>query len=206
MPVQISRWLWRRLPSFTQNARLPNVPPQTPQRGTPMENTSGLPWTISATAGAALLSFGLMVYSPGAAQADPNDYTFTRLATVPGPVPGQATQTFDLDFEPHAINAAGNVAFAADLKADTDIGEGVFASSSGRLLQTMTPGDPAPGGENFLSSSETGVLGMTPLNNFDDGAFVYILNTWDPKTQPIGLNAGLYRFSRTIPKPSAVVV
>jgi len=149
-----------------------------------------------------------MVYSPGAAQADPNDYTFTRLATVPGPVPGQATETFDLDFEPHAINAAGNVAFAADLKADTDIGEGVFASSSGRLLQIMTPGDPAPGDKNlfFLSSSENGVLGMTPLNNPGDGAFLYILNTWDPKTQPIGLNAGLYRFSLTIPKPSAVVV
>jgi hypothetical protein len=166
-----------------------------------MENTSGLPRTISAAAGAALLSFGLMAYSPGAAQADPNDYTFTRLATVPGPVPGQATETFDLDFEPHVINAAGNVAFAADLmKADTDIGEGVFASSSGRLLQIMTPGDPAPGGKNFLSSSEFGVLGMTPLNN-PDGAFLYILNTWNPNTQPIGLNAGLYRFSLTTRNP-----
>ena len=173
-----------------------------------MENTSGLPWTISAAAGAILLAFGLMAYLPEAAQADPNDYTFTRLATVPGSVPGQATETFDLDFEPHAINAAGNVAFAADLKADTDIGEGVFASSFGRLLQIMTPGDPAPGDKNlfFLSSPENGVLGMTPLNNPGDGAFLYILNTWDPKTQPIGLNAGLYRFSLAIPKPSAVVV
>src|SRR5262249_14361649 len=41
--------------------RLSGVPPQTRQRGT---NTSGLPWTISATAGAALLSFGLMAYLP----------------------------------------------------------------------------------------------------------------------------------------------
>jgi hypothetical protein len=171
-----------------------------------MEDTNGLPRTISAAAGAALLSFGLIAYSPGAAQADPNDYTFTRLATVPGPVPGQTTEMFDLDFEPHSINAAGNVAFAADLKASgTDIGEGVFAIRSGQLLQIMRPGEAAPGGGTFLSTEESGVLGMTPLNNPGDGAFLYILNTWDPNT-PIGLNAGLYRFSLTIPKPSAVVV
>jgi hypothetical protein len=158
---------------------------------------------ISATAVAAL--FGLMAYSPEAALADPPRYTFTRLATVPGPGPGP--ETFDLDFEPHSINAAGNVAFAADLKAgNTDIGEGVFASRSGHLLQIMSPGDPAPGGGTFLSSAEFGVLGMTPLSNAGDGAFLYILSSWDPNTQPLGLNAGLYRFSLTVPKPSAVVV
>jgi hypothetical protein len=155
-------------------------------------------------AGAALLAFGLIASAPRAAHAGPEGYTFTRLAIVPGPGPG--IESFVDDFEPHAINAAGNVAFAADLMGGgSNIGEGVFASRAGKLLQIMSPGDPAPGGHNFSSSEESGVLGMTPLNNPGAGAFAYILDTWDPAT-PLGLNSGLYRFSLNVPRPSAVVV
>src|SRR6516162_4446398 len=155
-------------------------------------------------AGAALLAFGLIASAPRADYAIPEGYTFTRLAIVPGPGPG--TESFVDDFEPHAINAAGNVAFAADLMGGgSNIGEGVFASRAGKLLQIMSPGDPAPGGHNFSSSEESGVLGMTPLNNPGAGAFAYILDTWDPAT-PLGLNSGLYRFSLNVPRPSAVVV
>jgi hypothetical protein len=155
-------------------------------------------------AGAALLAFGLIASAPRAAHAGAEGYTLTRLAIVPGPGPG--TESFVDDFEPHAINAAGNVAFAADLMGGgSNIGEGVFASRAGKLLQIMSPGDPAPGGHNFSSSEESGVLGMTPLNNPGAGAFAYILDTWDPAT-PLGLNSGLYRFSLNLPRPSAVVV
>jgi len=59
-------------------------------------------------AGAALLAFGLIASAPRAAHVGPEGYTFTRLAIVPGPGPG--TESFVDDFEPHAINAAGNVA------------------------------------------------------------------------------------------------
>src|SRR5215470_15073564 len=94
-----------------------------------MKGTNGLRrQTIAATVAAVVISFGLLAYSSGTALADPPGYTFTLLATLGGPTPGP--DTFDLDFEPHSINAAGNVAFVADLKSpeNVDIGEGVFAS------------------------------------------------------------------------------
>src|SRR5215471_4528643 len=83
---------------------------------------------IVTAVGAAWLTTGLIGPSLGIEFAEPLVYVFTRVATVPGPGPG--TELFDLDFEPHSINAAGNVAFAADLATagGTDIGEGVFAS------------------------------------------------------------------------------
>jgi hypothetical protein len=162
--------------------------------------------TIVTATGAACLAIGLIGPPPKAALAEPPVYVFTRLATVPGPGPG--AELFDLDFEPHSINAAGNVGFAADLKSagGADIGEGVFASRSGRLLQIMGPGQPAPGGGTFISEPGFGSLGLVPLNNAGTGAFVYVLSAFNPDTQPVGIDAGLYRFSLIRPRPAAVVV
>ena len=107
---------------------------------------------LGTAIGATVLAAGLIGYLHGTAMADQSGYSFARLATVPGPSPGP--DMFDLDFEPYAINAAGNVAFVADLNAGgTDIGEGVFANRKGKLLQIVGPGEPAPGGGTFLSSS-----------------------------------------------------
>jgi hypothetical protein len=153
---------------------------------------------IATAIGAACLVIGLIGPPPKTGQAEPPAYVFNHLATVPGPGPG--TELFDLDFEPHSINAAGNVAFVADLvsASGSDIGEGVFASRSGQLLQIMGPGQPAPGGGTFANFE----LGFIGLNNAGDGAFVYVLEPFDPNI----LNAGLYRFSVIRPRPSAIVV
>jgi hypothetical protein len=177
-----------------------------------MKNRETCRRNMLAAVSAAWLATGLIGHPPGAALADPPGYVFTRLATVPGPGPG--TQLFDLDFEPHSINAAGNVAFAADLKSksadgtETGIGEGVFASRSGQLLQIIgpdkgPPGGGADGGGTFISMPRAGVFGFTPLNNAGGGAFVYFLEPFDLPNHP---KAGLYRFSLMTPQPSAVVV
>jgi len=139
---------------------------------------------------------------PRQALADPGSYVFTRLAVIPGPAPGGGT--FDIDFEPWAINDSGNVAFVADLKsAGTDIGEGVFASRQGQLVQIARAGQSAPGGGTFTSIAGCCALGHIPLTNAGDGAFVYSRKPFDPD---IGVNAGLYRFSLLTPIPTAVVV
>jgi len=156
--------------------------------------------------GAAVAAVWLIGSLPGGGMADPSNYKFTRLATLGEPNPG--TEQFS-DFQPQAIDLAGNVAFVADLKqpGGDDIGEGVFASRSGQLLQIMEPGQLAPGspGEStFLSLPEAGVLGLT-LSDSGDGAFAALLTPFDD-SEPIGINAGLYRFSLDVPEPSAVVV
>jgi len=158
--------------------------------------------TISVVA-AGFLATGLIIQSlSGKAAADPGDYNFTVLARIPGPAPGGGR--FDLDFEPYTINGNGSAAFVADLKvANQDIGEGVFVSRQGQLLQIARAGQPAPGGGTF----DGGALGHTPLNDAGSGAFVYILEVEPPPPQTlIGLNAGLYRFSLLSRTPTAVVV
>jgi len=131
--------------------------------------------TISVVA-AGFLATGLIIQSlSGKAAADPGDYNFTVLARIPGPAPGGGR--FDLDFEPYAINGNGSAAFVADLKvANQDIGEGVFVSRQGQLLQIARAGQPAPGGGTF----DGGALGHTPLNDAGSGAFVYILEVEPP--------------------------
>jgi hypothetical protein len=139
---------------------------------------------LGTAIGATVLAAGLTGYFHGTSVADQSGYSFTRLATVPGPSPGP--DMFDLDFEPNAINAAGDVSFVADLQAsDTEIGEGVFASRKGKLLQIMGPGQPAPGGGTFISSPETGDYGVTSLNNAGTGAFVYFLEPLDRPNQQV---------------------
>ena len=158
--------------------------------------------TIVAGVGVALLVTGLLSYLPGKALADPGSYIFTVLAHLSGPAPGGGT--FDIDFEPWSVNDSSNVAFVADLKsAGTDIGEGVFASRQGQLVQIMRAGQSAPGGGTFTSVAGCCALGHTPLNSAGDGAFAYSLEPLDPH---LGVNAGLYRFSLLAPTPTAVVV
>jgi hypothetical protein len=155
--------------------------------------------------GVALVLSGPLAVTAPEARADPGSYVFTELARTDGKAPGSGSLKFDIDFEPWAINASGNVAFVADLQSGgTDIGEGIFASRQGQLIRIARPGQPAPGGGTFASTPGCCGDGHTPLNNAGDGAFIYTLEPVDPNN--VVVNAGLYRFSLLTPTLTAVVV
>jgi hypothetical protein len=136
----------------------------------------------------------LMGAMPRPAQAQSSGYSFTPLATIPGAAPGGGS--FTVDFEPDAINSGGQVAFVADV---TTGGEGVFLGRKGQLSQIVRTGDPAPGGGTF----DIVEMGRVALNDRGDAAFGFTLS---PFSLPIGVNAGLYRFSPVTNSLSAIIV
>ena len=125
-------------------------------------------------------------------------YEFTPLAFLGDPAPGGGTFTFD--FEPGSLNNRGEATFAADV---TTGGEGIFLASGGQILQIARAGGPAPGGGTFSPDFGLVLAGATPINDRGDVAFAFTLN---PFTRPLGVNTGLYRFSRTLGTLEAVVV
>src|SRR6266571_4098451 len=132
---------------------------------------------------ASLLAAAVVGIGPGPALAASQRYTFSRVASLGDPAPGGGSFTFD--FEPSAINNGGGVAFTADV---TTGGEGVFVARGGQVSQVTRTGEPAPGGFT-MSGGELGRLG---LNDRGDAAVPFTL---DPLTFPLGLNAGLFRYS-----------
>jgi hypothetical protein len=122
-------------------------------------------------------------------------YTYTKIAARGESAPGGAQYNFD--FEPGQINDRGDAIYVADLSPDG--AEGVFLLSDGKIFGLALPGNSAPGGGTFDG------FGFTPtgINDEGDAAFAEALT---PFTLPLGINAGLYRYSADKKTVSSVVV
>ena len=135
----------------------------------------------------------LLATAPGVVLAQPPGYNFTHIATLGDAAPGGGT--FINDFEPWSINAASDIAFAADLSnGGESIGEGIFVFRNGQLSEIVRAGQPAPGGGTFTN----GVLSHSPINDKGDVAFAFLLGDF-----PL---AGVYHFTRANGTLSAVMV
>lgn len=155
--------------------------------------------TVRIGAWAVTILMTVVVLSlPAARAATAGGYSFTPLATLGTLAPGGGQ--FIFDFEPWAINDAGQVAFAADY-AETALlpTEAVYVWQSGHVAKIVQPGDPAPGGGTF----DGPVLGDTALNSAGDMAFAYTLS---PGGLPVGVNAGVFRFSQGTQTLSAIML
>jgi hypothetical protein len=74
-----------------------------------------------------------------------------------------------VEFQPPAINDAGDVAFLAALKRGREAGEAILVAHAGQLTKRAASGDPAPGGGIFAS------FGNPALNNKGELAFGAVL-------------------------------
>jgi hypothetical protein len=121
-------------------------------------------------------------------------YTFASIAFLENPAPGGGNFTFD--FEPYGINSDGEIAFVTDL---TTGGEGVFVSRHGVITELARGGQAAPGGGTFRFD-----LGRVAINDSGDVVFAFSLDPVD--FDHLGLNSGVYRFSRSEQTLKAVLV
>ncbi len=141
----------------------------------------------------------------GASVANDARYRFTVVATVGAAAPGGGNFTYD--FEPSAINSAGDVAFTADVtdtSGQNDIGEGTFLERGGSLTQITRVGLPAPGASTF----GVGELGRLGLNDAGDAAVPFTLDGWDPSAKDSNLlvPSGVWRYARPTDRLSPVAV
>ena len=126
----------------------------------------------------------------GDVAARPTTYVFTHLATL-------NEQNFANDFEPWSINNAGRVAFGADLPNGG--GEALYLAEHSQITPIAATGQAAPGGGTFSAA----FLGQPALSEPGNVAFTFTL---EPFSLPVGVNAGVYRFSPNKNQLSAVVV
>ena len=144
--------------------------------------------------------------------AEPSGYTFHKRATIATPCTGvRGGIFFQYDFEPWSVNKYGDLAFAADFTNDPhqtcgvllpSDGEGAFLSRDGQITNLALTGNPAPGGGTF----SYGVLGYTAINDPGDIAVVLGLEPFTPADLEGFNKAGLYHFSHTTQRLTAVVV
>jgi hypothetical protein len=147
-------------------------------------------------AGVAAVGVTLLVavVSPNAL-ARPKGFVFTPLAFLGDPTPGGDTY---LDvFESNFINNRGDVLFGANVTTDAE--QALFLLKKGETSQIARVGEPAPGGGIF----GPGFLSPTALNDKGDAGFVFLL---DPFSFPVGVNAGVYRFSSATGTVTPVVI
>jgi hypothetical protein len=131
--------------------------------------------------------------------ADPKGYVFTPLAFLGTPTPGG--DTFTNDFESSFINSRGDVLFGADVTADEE--EGIFLLRNGRMLQIARAGERTPDGGFY----GPGILSPITLNDKGDAGFVFLLAPFSfPEGGPLGVNAGVYRFSQSTHTVTPVVI
>ncbi len=140
------------------------------------------------------LILALVASTPRAALAQPPRFVFTALAFLGDPAPGGGS--FTNDFEPGRISATGEVSFVADV---TTGGEGAFLASRGKLSQVVRSGQTLPPGVTV----DAGIWFPATVNNRGNGAITPILA---PFSLPYGTNSGVYRFSKTTPTVTAVMV
>lgn len=139
---------------------------------------------------------GATVLSALGAPAGSAGYVLQTIAFLGDPAPGPQGASFAVDFEPMGINNRGELAFAADMSTGV---EGVFLARKGQISQITAAGQAAPGGGTF----DVGVFGHTAINAQGDVAFAFFLS---PFGTPVGVNAGVYRYSHSTRKLTAVMV
>ncbi len=148
------------------------------------DRRSGRGWDVSASGVVLLLMTGFAAIGPHGARAEAPHYTFTAIAVLGDPAPGGGR--FVDHFEPMGLNDRGELEFDAGLDSGYD---GMYVWRAGEFIEILRSGDPAPGGGTFEGSA----IARVGLNESGDLAFNHSLS---PFTLPLGMNAGLFRFSR----------
>src|SRR5712691_2719055 len=143
---------------------------------------------------ALLLAAGLVGTKPHGVSAQSEDYSFAKIASLGDKAPKGGT--FVNDFEPGGLNIHGDIAFGADVSTG---GEGVFLRHNGQITELGRTNRAAPGGGTF----EFGFLGPVGLNDQGDAVFTFLLKKF---TLPLGVNAGVYRYSHTTQSVTPVVI
>jgi hypothetical protein len=124
--------------------------------------------------------------------AHPKGFVFTPLAFLGTPTP--EGEQFLNTFDSNRINNRGDVQFSSIVTTE---GEGrEFLLSKGEILEIpVRAGEPAPDDRVFGPGS----LSPSTLNDRGDIGFVYVLEPFrfPPEGPSFGVNAGVYRFSRS---------
>jgi Matrixin len=122
------------------------------------------------------------------------------IARLGDPAPGGGVYDPGGDIEPYTLTGRGQAMYAAEFFDPASFvgGEGAYVASGTPALAART-GQPAPGGGTFGAGVLFGVAG----NDGGDAAFTFAL---EPFTFPVGVNAGLYRYSGRDGSLDAVVV
>lgn len=132
--------------------------------------------------------------------AQPEGFVFTPLAFLGDPAPGGGV-ILDV-FESNRINNRGDVLFGSNVAPGDPPKSGLFLLRKGDIGEIARAGEPAPGGDGDVY--DFGFLSPTTLNDRGEVGFVWLLEHFcfpdpsDPANDcpPIGVNAGVYRFSQ----------
>jgi hypothetical protein len=136
--------------------------------------------------------------------ADPKGFVFKPLVYLGDPTPGG--DTFLAAFTSNVINDRGDVLFGSNVTAEE---EGLFLLRKGDIAEIARARKDAPGGGVYDFS----FLAPASLNDMGDVGFVWLLENFcfpdpsDPSNEcpPIGVNAGVYRFSQSTRTATPVV-
>lgn len=137
----------------------------------------------------------MLTLASAPADAAVSGYALHPVAFLGDAAPGGGT--FINDFEPSAINAAGGLAFTADVSTG---GEGVFTSAGGKMQQITRSGLPGPGGVTMDYLGELGRLA------FNDGGDVGVPFTLSPASSLLAVPSGVFRYSHSTDSLSAAAI
>jgi hypothetical protein len=140
--------------------------------------------------------------------AHPKGFVFTPLAFLGDPASGGGV--FLDVFESNFINNRGDVLFGSNVAPEDPGKQGLFLLRKGEIAEIARAGKPAPGRGDY----DFGFLSPTTLNDRGDVGFVWLLEHFcfpdpsDPSNEcpPIGVNAGVYRFSQSTHMVTPVVI
>jgi len=152
-----------------------------------------------------LLGSALLLTFSGSAlpQAPRVSYSFANLETLGDITPSHFYHINDV--ETGGLNNRGDVIYGTDLGTSNDpatfFGEGVFLRPAGETseLELAIPGGSAPGGGTFSSL----ILSPAAINDSGDAALAFALS---PSMSPVGVNAGVYRYTLHERRLTPVVV
>jgi hypothetical protein len=130
------------------------------------------------------------------ASAHPEDYAFAPVAFLGDAAPGGGT--FLDVFESNFINNRGDVLFGSNVTANEEQGVFLLPRGGNTMAEVARVGEPAPGGGVFGA----GFGSPDSLNDKGDVGFMFLL---DPLSFPIGMNAGVYRYSQRTRMLTAVM-
>ena len=130
-------------------------------------------------------------------------YSFEVAETIGHQAPGDTGSFLVSDFQLGGINNRGDVAFGGGVgttsSEDSFFGEGVFLRGHKEDTLIAQAQEPAPGGGTFSDF----FLGTISLNDRGDVAVPFTL---EPFSFPLGVNAGLYRYSAASKTTEALLV
>jgi hypothetical protein len=149
------------------------------------------PWLHTVAVVGVVLLVAVVGTKPPDVLADPKGFVFRPLTFLGTPTPEEG-DTFLAVFESNRINNRGDVLFGTEVPRaiPTAFEFGLFLLRKGEIAQIARSGEPAPGGGDFGLA----FLSPTTLNEQGDAGFVFLL---DPFSPPVGVNAGVYRFSHS---------